>query len=692
MFTYQGSLNNNGAPANGRYDLSFLLFTTNNGGSSVAGPLTNTATEVTNGLFMVNLDFGSAPFTGGELWLELAVRTNGGNTFITLTPRQPVTPVPYAITAGNLNCALPSSELHGAYANAVTLNNPANNFAGNGVGLTNINAATLNGLGADGFWNVSGNAGTSPASNFLGTLDNQPLELHVNGQRALRLEPNASGAPNHIGGAPANFVDAGTAGAVIGGGGAMGYGGSALTNEVASDFGVIGGGAANSVWSHSPWETIGGGYANVAGGPDSAIAGGTFNFVGGTGAFIGGGLSNQINVYQKNAPFGAPEGSGSTIAGGLANVIVDGDSTYLGTNLAAVAGMNTVGGGGSNTIDAGGLITGYGSTITGGMDNFIRGPAICHAIGGGNGNIMGEPNGASGWCVIAGGFQNALAGGESYQDCSISGGSFNLIGTPYSSFSGCAIGGGSSNFVDGYYQTIAGGTANSIEGFPFESSGCAIGGGESNLTAQCDWATIGGGFSNLASGNYASIPGGFMNVASGCYSFAAGNRACAINPGAFVWGDSTAAAIHSTASNQFIVRASGGVRFFSNAGATAGVSLASGSGSWTTLSDRNSKENLQPVNAQNVLEKMATLPMNTWNYKSQDAAIRHIGPMAQDFKAAFGVGETDTGIATVDEEGVALAAIQGLNQKLNEKDAEIQDLKQSVADLKKMVQSLVDKK
>jgi hypothetical protein len=183
-----------------------------------------------------------------------------------------------------------------------------------------------------------------------------------------------------------------------------------------------------------------------------------------------------------------------------------------------------------------------------------------------------------------------------------------------------------------------------------------------------------------------------MNVASGCYSFAAGNRACATNPGAFVWGDSTAAAIHSTASNQFIVRASGGVRFFSNAGATAGVSLASGSGSWTTLSDRNSKENLQPVNAQNVLEKMATLPMNTWNYKSQDAAIRHIGPMAQDFKAAFGVGETDTGIATVDEEGVALAAIQGLNQKLNEKDAEIQDLKQSVADLKKMVQSLVDKK
>jgi predicted RNase H-like nuclease (RuvC/YqgF family) len=65
--------------------------------------------------------------------------------------------------------------------------------------------------------------------------------------------------------------------------------------------------------------------------------------------------------------------------------------------------------------------------------------------------------------------------------------------------------------------------------------------------------------------------------------------------------------------------------------------------------------------------------------------------MAQDFKAAFQVGETDKGITTVDESGVALAAIQGLNQKLNEKDAQIQDLKQSLADLKKMVQLLAEK-
>ncbi len=72
---------------------------------------------------------------------------------------------------------------------------------------------------------------------------------------------------------------------------------------------------------------------------------------------------------------------------------------------------------------------------------------------------------------------------------------------------------------------------------------------------------------------------------------------------------------------------------------------------------------------------MAALPLTTWNYKSQDARIHHLGPMAQDFKVAFGLGESATGITTVDEEGVALAAIQGLNQKLGEKDAEIRALK-----------------
>jgi hypothetical protein len=115
-------------------------------------------------------------------------------------------------------------------------------------------------------------------------------------------------------------------------------------------------------------------------------------------------------------------------------------------------------------------------------------------------------------------------------------------------------------------------------------------------------------------------------------------------------------------------------------------------GVWTSVSDRNSKEAFTAINPRAVLEKVTALPITEWKYKVEADGTEHIGPMAQDFHAAFGLnGADDKHIATVDEEGVALAAIQGLNEKLNEKDVEIQDLKQSVAELKAMVERLVSK-
>jgi hypothetical protein len=107
-------------------------------------------------------------------------------------------------------------------------------------------------------------------------------------------------------------------------------------------------------------------------------------------------------------------------------------------------------------------------------------------------------------------------------------------------------------------------------------------------------------------------------------------------------------------------------------------------------SDRNLKEKFTPIDNQEILERVASLPISRWNFKT-DEQTPHIGPMAQDFYTAFKVGADDKHITTVDEGGVALAAIQGLNQKLNEKDAEIQGLKQSVAELKAMVEKLAGK-
>jgi Chaperone of endosialidase len=120
--------------------------------------------------------------------------------------------------------------------------------------------------------------------------------------------------------------------------------------------------------------------------------------------------------------------------------------------------------------------------------------------------------------------------------------------------------------------------------------------------------------------------------------------------------------------------------------AMAGGAYCTGT-QWQNACDRNLKENFQPADPRGILEKVAALPVTTWNYKSEKASVRHLGPTAQDFSAAFHLGDSDKSIGTVDEGGVALAAIQGLNQKLNEKDAEIRDLELRLARLEQLVQT-----
>ncbi|MCX6880010.1 MAG: tail fiber domain-containing protein [Verrucomicrobia bacterium] len=104
-------------------------------------------------------------------------------------------------------------------------------------------------------------------------------------------------------------------------------------------------------------------------------------------------------------------------------------------------------------------------------------------------------------------------------------------------------------------------------------------------------------------------------------------------------------------------------------------------------SDRNAKEQFKPINARAVLDKVARLPISEWQYKEQSDA-RHLGPMAQDFREAFALGRDERYITSVDADGVALAAIQGLNEKLDEKTREVEALKQSVAELRELVNKL----
>src|SRR5437867_130352 len=112
-FTYQGRLNDGANPANGIYDLRFAIYDLPTAGTLLGGPVTNSPTAVSNGLFTVTLDFGSGIFTGAARWVEIGVSANGGGAFTTLQPRQPITPTPYAIRAANFSGTIQASQLSG---------------------------------------------------------------------------------------------------------------------------------------------------------------------------------------------------------------------------------------------------------------------------------------------------------------------------------------------------------------------------------------------------------------------------------------------------------------------------------------------------------------------------------------------------------------------------------------------------
>ncbi|PWU16026.1 MAG: hypothetical protein C5B50_14225 [Verrucomicrobia bacterium] len=537
----------------------------------------------------------------------------------------------------------PQSTLH--VAGTVT----AGTFIGNGAGLTNLPSASSG-------WQLGGNSGTTAGPNFVGTTDNQALELHVNGARGLRLEPNGS-APNVIGGASVNFVASGTLGAVIAGGGDDGFGPAGNTNYGHGSF--IGGGVFNRIDANNYESFIGGGhgnttsnstwYATIGGGWQNQIQSGPWY------STIGGGWQNQIRSGGNHA---------TTIAGGYQN-IASFDGTVAGgvqnsaTNYYATAGggVGNVAGGERSTVagGSGNQALNLFATIAGGENGSISGND--GTIGGGSGNSVLNSYG-----VVAGGHGNSAV------------------------FQEATVGGGGGNYAGGTAATVAGGDGNQIiTQFSSQPDYSVIGGGSAN-SVSAPYATIGGGLQNVASAQNATVPGGYGNSAQGLNSFAAGVSATASDSGSFVMACGNPAS--SWGNNTFTVRCSGGARFYSINSGTGGVVLNGGGGSWSSLSDKNVKTNCVPVDAKAILEKVVSLPVATWSYKAQDPSIRHVGPMAQDFYASFNVGEDDTHITTIDEEGVALAAIQGLNQKLEEKQATIHEQENQITDLKERLERL----
>ena len=594
-FVYEGRLDDFGQAANGRYDLKLTAFGHPAQGTTLAAPTTFENVEVRDGRFRLDLDLSLV--TSDDVWLEVAVRPSGGAAFSTIPGRSKAIAAPL--------------------------------------------------IGA--CWSTTGDTGSDPATNFLGTTDNQPLVLRTANARSLRIEPSSltAGSPalpitaNIIGGSHVNSIGNGVRGATIAGGGVTNGAEPTFNfgdpNRVTDHYGAIGGGYANLAGDGAGTTidrglaTVAGGGANSATGASSSIGGGFQNIASGTQSTVGGGETNTAS------------GNNSTIAGGEGNT--------------ASGGSSVVAGGFSNRA------TQTSSVVSGGANNTASG----------------------GTSMVSGGRENCAGGGLSWA------GGYRAKARPPANPGGngsCA--GLTYPGVDGDQGTFIWADAQDVD---FVSSGRnqfavrAAGGfglntappssGIVEMTLQS--SVNGGDVSNLWLKQRGVNDGILFNVASGSGSN---------NAGFFI--------DHYDGSNQarrMELAANGSVLIRSNVtGANSGVTMAAGGGSFTSLSDRRVKTAIEAIDAAGILARVVDLPISTWSYIAQGTDIRHIGPMAQDFKAAFAVGESDTGITTIDADGVALAAIQGLNAKLEaERNAlaeQVERLDSDNADLKARLERL----
>lgn len=199
------------------------------------------------------------------------------------------------------------------------------------------------------------------------------------------------------------------------------------------------------------------------------------------------------------------------------------------------------------------------------------------------------------------------------------------------------------------------------------------------------------GYHPSATGQYSMALGNYV-TASGDNSFAMGYRSNSIHSGSFVYSDqSSTIGLSSTGDNQFLIRASGGFIFYTSTDLSTGVTLAPGAGAWSILSDSTKKENIKNISPSNYIKALDSIEVYSWNYISQNDSINHIGPMAQDFYSAFGLGNDPTTINSGDFDGINLLLLKGLNEKLgiienqntkiNNLENELENLKQKRKEL-----------
>jgi Regulator of chromosome condensation (RCC1) repeat/Chaperone of endosialidase len=697
-FTYQGRLQNNGAPANGIYDLQFTIYAAPDLNTALAGPVTNAAVAVSNGLFMTTLDFGNV-FTGGSNWLEIAVSPGGSNSFATLTPRQQLTAVPYAqyapnagaaasagsVAAANITGTIPLAQLpENVVTNGASGVNITGTFSGNGAGVTNVPMSNLVRVQTSVFdWgdNYFGE------TNIPAGLDNV-TSIAAGGSHCVVLKNDGTvtvWGDNFYG---QRNVPAGLSNVVAVAAG--GFHSLALKSDgTVVAWGVNGGGQSTVPAGLKDVVSIaGGGFHSLAARRDGTVVAWGYDNAGQ--ASTPAGLSNVVAVAAGSAFSLALKSDGTVVAWG---------DNYNG-QLNIPAGLSNVvaiaaGGDHSLALKSDGTVVAWGynfygeSAVPAGLSNVVAVAAgVFHSLAlKSDGTVVGWGDNYYGQTTIPAGLSNVVA---------ISGGDKHSMALRRQIYPASLARLDGSNVFQGTISATGfggdGSGLTNLTGVALLKGGNTFAGNQVITNGSVGVGTVTPGYPL----NFANILGdkiSLWGVSGPHYGFGVQNFTLQIHSDVagsdivFGYGQST----NLTETVRFKGNGNVGIGNNNPTNKLMVVNARCDGSSWINASDRNLKQDFAPVDAQVVLEKVAALPIQSWSYKAQPEQ-KHMGPVAQDFRAAFGLGQDERSIATVDEGGVALAAIQGLNQKLQAKDAEIAELKAALSELKQQVQELKGKK
>ncbi len=601
LINYQGLLTRpDGSSLDTVVAMTFKLYGASSGGTALWTE-TQPSCTVRVGLFNALLGSGaSIPDSFHHSEIWLGI-TVGDNS--EMTPRSRIVSVGYSYRVGTVDGAN-----GGTISGDVNISGKANIGSGNAnpgsyafvAGENNTTSGPYTTVAGGQDNNATGTSSVVGGGSFNRSRGNYSVVAGGGGSTAQDSN-SASGWNSTIGGGDRNVALG--AGSTVDGG---------TTNAAWGDYASVGGGMTNR--AENLLSTVGGGSANLAKADYATIPGGRGNRATGVGSTVGGGCIN----YAR--------GGYSVVAGG-------GGADYPDSN-SAVGNYSTVGGGRGNTASSD-----Y-ATVGGGDNNYAGNDGA--TIGGGRSNEAINSH-----ATVSGGYSNSAG-----LYATVGGGYNNSAGSWYAT-----VGGGCNNSAGGMYATVSGGYYNTADYYS------TVGGGHTN-TATGHYAAVSGGSQNSVTGAYSTVAGGSNNECSGTGTFVCGNNAHTVRDSCFIFNDGRYGGNISGAARRFVAIASNGSYFYSNEDATTGVGLSAGGGSWNDLCDVRRKRLHEDVNTAEILQKISALPLHRWSYTSQDERIQHVGPTAQDFYAAFHLGESDTTINTLDPDGVALAAIQEIAKRL----------------------------